>query len=54
MNSIAEQIYWLVILSLMVASIAWTVTQEEVFREFHDYCAECSDTARNILTRKFF
>ena len=50
----AEQIYTLIILSLVVSSVAWTVTQEEVFSEFHDYCARCSDTAGNILARKFF
>ena len=52
--SASEQIYSLVILSLVVASISWTVTQEEVFREFHEYCEDCSDGARNIWTRKFF
>ena len=52
--AIAEQIYVLIILSLVVASISWTVTQEEVFHEFHDYCADRSEGARNILVRKFF
>jgi hypothetical protein len=51
---IAEQIYSLFILSLGVASISWTVTQEEVFREFHDYCAACSEKSKNILSQKFF
>ena len=50
----AEQIYTLIILSLVVASISWTVTQEEVFKEFHDYCARCSDSSQNLLARKFF
>ena len=54
MLTISEQIYWLVILSLVVASISWTVTQEEVFREFHDYCAECSGQAKSLIVRKFF
>ena len=51
---LAEQIYTLVILSLVVASISWTVTQEEVFREFHDYCAGRSQATQRILERKFF
>ena len=51
---LAEQIYTLVILSLVVASISWTVTQEEVFREFHDYCADRSEAAQGILQQKFF
>lgn len=48
------QIYALVILSLVVASIAWTVTQEEIFREPREWCSECSETSRNIFVRKFF
>jgi hypothetical protein len=51
---VLDQLYWLFILSLVVASIAWTVTQEEIFREPRDWCLECSKTARNILIRKFF
>lgn len=51
---ILEQIYWLIILSIAVASIAWTVTQEEIFREPRDYCAEKSKDCNFILQRKFF
>src|SRR3954469_11020799 len=50
----SEQIYTFIILSLVVASVAWTVTQEEVFSEFHDYCVRCSDTSGSLLARKFF
>jgi hypothetical protein len=50
----AETIFSLIILSIMVASIAWTLTQEEVFSEFHDYCEGRCETARNIFSRKFF
>ena len=34
----AQTIFYLVILSLAVASVAWTVTQEEIFREPREYC----------------
>lgn len=51
---ILEQIYWLVILSVVVASIAWTVTQEEIFREPREYCEEKSKNCKNLLQRKFF
>ncbi len=51
---IFEQIYWLVILSIAAASIAWTVTQEEIFREPREYCAEKSKSCKTILQRKFF
>jgi hypothetical protein len=38
----------------MVASIAWTVTQEEVFSEFHDFCETRSATCSSMVERKFF
>lgn len=51
---ISTQIFWLVILSMVVASIAWTVTQEEIFREPREYCADKSKNCENIFQRKFF
>jgi len=50
----ATDLLLLAILALPVASISWTVTHEEVFREPHDYCVEKCKTSRNILVRKFF
>jgi hypothetical protein len=44
----------LLILSLPVAAISWTITHEEVFREFHDYCAARSASAKRPSARKFF
>lgn len=51
---IIEQIYILFGLSLVVASISWTVTQEEIFREPREYCSERSESANSIFIRKFF
>ena len=51
---VQAQIFWLVILSSAVASIAWTITQEEIFREPREYCEKKSETCRNIFQRKFF
>jgi hypothetical protein len=51
---IGHQIYWLIILSVVTACIAWTVTQEEVFREWREVCKEKSETCRTIAQRKFF
>ncbi len=51
---ILTQIFWLVILSLIVSSISWTVTQEEIFSEWRDAFEKKSETASNILIRKFF
>jgi hypothetical protein len=52
--SISTQIFWLVILSMIVASVSWTVTQEEIFREWRDICADKSKSCRSLLQRKFF
>jgi hypothetical protein len=52
--SLGEQVVWLVLLALPVASVAWTVTHEEVFREPRDYCQRCSRECRNLVARKFF
>ena len=51
---ILEQIYWLIGLSIVVASVAWTVTQEEIFREPREYCAKKSQNCKSIFERKFF
>ena len=51
---ILTQIYWLVILSVVVASIAWTVTQETIFEEWREAAKKRSEKAGNILVRKFF
>lgn len=49
-----EQIYTLLILSLAVASISWTVTQEEIFREPREFCEERSKSSGSIVARKFY
>jgi len=51
---ISTQIFWLLILSAVVASISWTVTQEEIFKEWRESFEEKSESASNILLRKFF
>lgn len=50
----AETIFSLVILSLVVASVAWTVTQEELFSGLHGFCDRRYKTAATLLERKFF
>jgi hypothetical protein len=50
---IAIQIYWLIILSVAVACIAWTVTQEKIFEEPRDFARRKSENARSLLIRKF-
>jgi hypothetical protein len=48
------QIVALFLLAIPIASIAWTVTHEEVFREPRDYCARQSESSRSPVRRKFF
>jgi hypothetical protein len=52
--SLATQLVYLVVLALPIACVAWTVTHEEVFREFHDACAHRCATAQRLVPRKFF
>lgn len=54
MPSLGTQVVWLLVLAVPVASIAWTVTHEEIFREPRSYCEVQSKEGRSILRRKFF
>ena len=48
------QIVWLFVLAIPVASVSWTVTHEEIFREPREFCQDRSENARSYLARKFF
>ncbi len=52
--SFAQQLLELVILALPVASVAWTITHEEIFSEARNYCVRNSKACRTIYERKFF
>jgi hypothetical protein len=52
--SISLQVLYLFIIAVPVASVAWTITHEEIVREFHEYCVANSKTCRFIFERKFF
>lgn len=47
-------IVMLLLLALPVASIAWTVTHEEVFREPHEWFLKKSKAGKTLWQRKFF
>ena len=49
-----HQLVLLLILPIPIASIAWTVTHEEVFREPREWCAAKSRSSRRLYARKFF
>jgi hypothetical protein len=48
------QIIWLFILAIPIASMSWTVTHEEVFREPREYCVRMSKTGKRVFIRKFY
>lgn len=53
MMPIHHQISWLFLLSIPIACVAWTVTHEEVFREFNEFCKnQCKKGV--LIKRKFF
>ena len=52
--SLAAQIIWLFLLALPIATISWTVTHEEIFREPREYCVRQSEQAPSVWRRKFF
>jgi hypothetical protein len=52
--NIPLQVLCLFVLALPIASVAWTITHEEVVREFRDYCVAESKVCRRIYERKFF
>jgi len=52
--TIGTQILWLLILAIPIASVAWTVTHEDLFREPREYCQRRSEKCRRLLQRKFF
>jgi hypothetical protein len=52
--SLSWQIVALFLLAIPVASVAWTVTHEEVFREPREFCVRRSEVCRRWWERKFF
>jgi hypothetical protein len=52
--SLSQQLLTLFILAIPIASIAWTITHEEIFSEARDWCLKNSKTCRNVYERKFF
>src|SRR5436190_272851 len=53
-GSMSQQIFWLIILAIPVATVARTVVYEEVFREPREWCQKQSKACRTLFARKFF
>ena len=47
-------IYYLFVLAIPVACIAWTVTKEEIFKEARLFCIDRSKNCQQLIKRKFF
>jgi hypothetical protein len=47
-------VVWLFVMALPVACLAWTITQEEVFREPRDYAQRQKQEAPQGWKRKFY
>jgi hypothetical protein len=52
--TLGRELALLLVLPIPIASIAWTVTHEEVFREPREWCAAKSKSCRSLYARKFF
>jgi hypothetical protein len=48
------EILELLIIAIPVATISWTVTHEEVFRELREWCSDKSKNCRQVYWRKLF
>ena len=51
---LSVQLTWLFVLAIPVASVAWTVTHEEIFAELREFCLSKSQACKTFVQRKFF
>ncbi len=51
---LSAQLFSLFILAIPIASVAWTITHEEVFSEARRWCEKNSKERHTLLQRKFF
>lgn len=54
MPAVSQQLIWLFVLAAPVACLAWTVTHEELFDEFHQWCVAKGRRCGRLYQRKFF
>jgi hypothetical protein len=52
--ALTHQFAFLFLLALPVASVSWTVTHEEVFREPREFCKDKAQNCKPLVVRKFF
>ena len=49
-----RQLVFLFVLAIPIASIAWTVTHEDLFREPREWCVAKSKSCERLFSRKVF
>jgi hypothetical protein len=54
MIPLSEGLLVALVLAMPIATISWTVTHEELFREPRDFCVQRSQSAGSLAERKFF
>ena len=54
MSDVEEQTIKLAILGIPFATVAWTVTHQEVLRELREWCSQKSKSCGRLYQRKFF
>ncbi len=52
--NLGAQLIELLVIAIPIASVTWTITHEEIFREAREFCARCSQECRQLALRKFF
>jgi len=53
-TTLGSQLLLLIVLAIPIASISWTVTHEDVFRELRLWLVKRGESSRYLLQRKFF
>ena len=51
---LSTQVVYLFLLAMPIASIAWTVTHEEILKEPREFCIRKSKNCNTVIKRKFF
>ena len=54
LESLGHQVATLLILAIPIASIAWTVTHEDIVREPREWCLRRSRSSTRVFERKLF
>jgi len=54
LGELGLEVIQLLLIAIPIASISWTITHEEIFREPREFCVRCSKQSPHLIQRKFF